>query len=74
MAWLIEQSGRPDTVRVETRGQTYLLPLGRFDNRVDKTTFARADREAWKPADVAALRAGIKEALDRLVDVSAPGG
>jgi hypothetical protein len=74
MAWLIEHSGRPDSVRVETRGKTYLLPVGRFDNRVDKTTFVRAEPEAWKPADVAALHNGLKEALDRLVRVSAPRG
>ena len=46
--------------------------MARFDNRVDKTTFVRADREAWKAADVAALHAGLKEALDRLVRVAAP--
>jgi len=72
MAWLLEHSGRPDSVRVEARGREYLLPVARFDNRVDKTTFVRADREAWKAADVAALHAGLKEALDRLVRVAAP--
>jgi hypothetical protein len=72
MGWLLEQSGRPDAVRVETRGREYLLPVARFDNRVDKTTFVRADREAWKAADVAALHAGLKEAFDRLVRVAAP--
>jgi hypothetical protein len=66
MGWLIEHSDRPDTVRVETRGSVYHLPVARFDNRVDKTTFVRADRAAWPPAAVAALHTGLAEALSRL--------
>jgi hypothetical protein len=66
MEWLIEQSGRPDTVRIETRGKTFHLPVARFDNRVDKTTFVRAEPSAWKKEDVAALDRGLAEALSSL--------
>jgi len=66
MEWLIRHSDRPDTVRVETRGRIHHLPVARFDNRVDKTTFVRADRAAWNPGDVAALHDGLAEALGRL--------
>lgn len=66
MDWLITHSGRPDTVKVEARGKSHFLPVARFDNRVDKTSFVRADRAQWKPADVAALHAGLSEALGRL--------
>jgi len=66
MEWLIEHSDRPDTVRVEARGAAHYLPVARFDNRVDKTTFVRAARAAWKPTDVAALHAGLAEAFRRL--------
>jgi hypothetical protein len=66
MDWLIRSSGRPDTVRIEARGKLYYLPVARFDNRVDKTTFVRADRATWKPADVEALHAGLKKAFERL--------
>jgi hypothetical protein len=66
MDWLIQHSDRPDTVRIEARGRTHYLPVGRFDNRVDKTTFVRAERSAWRPNDVAALHAGLRDALDRL--------
>ncbi len=69
MAWLIEQSGRADTVRVETRGRRFDLAVSRFDNRVDKTTFVRADRGRWRAEDVAALHAGLAGALDRLAAV-----
>jgi hypothetical protein len=71
MEWLIQNSDRPDTVRVETRGSVYHLPVARFDNRVDKTTFVRADRKSWSPGDVAALHAGLAEALGRLAGAAA---
>ncbi len=67
MQWLLDQSDEPDTVRVERDGRVYHLPLGRFDNRVDRTTFIREDPANWSPADVAALQAGLKEAFDPLV-------
>ena len=63
---LIRNSGRPDRVRIETRGKVFYLPVARFDNRVDKTTFVRRDRAAWKPAEVSALHAGLKLAFQRL--------
>lgn len=70
MAWLIEHSGRPDTVKVETRGKTHMIPIARFDNRKDKTTFVRADRAVWKPEDVAALHSGLAGALAKLGGMS----
>ena len=66
MGWLLEQSDRDDTVRVEKEGDAYHLPVGRFDNRVDKTTFIREDEQDWADEDVAALKAGMKEAFDQL--------
>jgi len=66
MEWLIQHSDRPDTVRIETHGRTYHLPVARFDNRVDKTTFVRAEPSAWKKADVAALHQGLADAFRRL--------
>ncbi len=66
VAWLLESSDRPDTVRVEAHGQVHHLPLGRFDNRVDRTTFVREEPSRWAAADVAALHGGLKEAFDHL--------
>jgi hypothetical protein len=74
MAWLIEHSDQPDTVQVEARGRTYHLPVARFDNRVDKTSFVRADRSAWKPDQVAALHAGLADAFARLAKVAVTRG
>ena len=66
MEWLIAHSEQPDTVKIETRGRTFHLPIASFDNRVDKTTFVRADTSAWTPKDVAALHAGLAAALGNL--------
>lgn len=72
MDWCLQSSGRPDTVKVETRGRTWHLPVGRFDNRVDKTTFVRNDKAQWRPEQVAALHAGLAGALARVVAAGAP--
>jgi hypothetical protein len=74
MGWLMEQSDRPGTIRVEriipegTRYATkvYHLPVARFDNRKDLTTFVREDQKLWKPEDVKAIHGGLKAAFDQL--------
>lgn len=66
MAHLIESSDRPDTVRVETRGKTFHLPVARFDNRVDKTSFIREDRAQWPKEAVRAIHDGLRDAFTRL--------
>ena len=71
MEWLIQHSGRPDTVRIEARGRIHDLAVARFDNRVDKTSFVRADRAAWSPRDVEALHAGLADALGPLARTGA---
>jgi hypothetical protein len=66
MAYQLEQSAKPNTVQVDRDGKSYFLPLGRFDNRVDKTSFIREEESAWSEADVKALQAGMREAFDQL--------
>jgi len=66
MEWLIGQSDRPNAVRIEAHGKTYYLPVARFDNRVDRTTFVRGDPKTWKPEDVRALHEGLREAFGLL--------
>ena len=66
MEYLLEKSAKPDTVQVDKGGTSYYLPLGRFDNRVDKTSFIREDEDKWSVEDVAALQAGMREAFDQL--------
>ena len=63
MEWLILNSGRPDAVKIDTRGRTYYLPVARFDNRVDKTTFVRAETSSWSKENVRALHDGLAESF-----------
>ncbi|MDE2293801.1 MAG: hypothetical protein KGL53_17220, partial [Elusimicrobia bacterium] len=67
MDWLENISGQPGAVCVKAHGKEFFLKVGRFDNRVDKTSFLRADAEDWDPAAVKAVHEGLKSALDRLV-------
>ena len=66
MEWLIAQSDMPNTLRIEAHGQTYHLPVARFDNRVDRTSFIRADPKTWAAADVSAVHEGLKGAFEKL--------
>ena len=59
MDCLIQTSRRPDTVKVTTRGRTYRIPVGRFDKRLDKTSFMRKDRANWPAASVHSLHGGL---------------
>jgi len=70
MAYQLEQSEKPNTVQVEKDGGKYFLPLGRFDNRVDKTSFIREEEKDWSAEDVGALQAGMREAFDQLEEGS----
>ena len=67
LSWLITQSDRPDTVRVEARGSIHHLPAVRFDNRKDQTSFVRAERSTWSAQDVTTLHRGLSEGFGRLV-------
>jgi len=66
MEYLIAQSDKLDTLSIEKGGKTYHLPVGRFDNRVDLTSFIRDDEE-WQAEDVAKLQAGMRQAFDELM-------
>ncbi|UCE03162.1 MAG: hypothetical protein JSW67_02915 [Candidatus Latescibacterota bacterium] len=63
MGYLIDASDRPGTVRVETQQRVFHLPVGRFDNRNDLTTFIRDDPSIWSAADVEALHSGLRHAF-----------
>jgi hypothetical protein len=73
MEWLVSQSDRPGTIRVERiveaggryESRVFHLPVGRFDNRRDLTTFVRASREHWKAEDVKRLHDGLQAAFRR---------
>jgi hypothetical protein len=66
MEWLEKNSEVPGTITVANAGRKYHLPIGRFDNRVDKTSFLRAPKAEWPAEQVKAVRDGIKSATDKL--------
>lgn len=65
MVWLEAESARERTVTVKTRGRTFHIPVARFDNREDKTSFLRGDPAEWDPAAVAAVHEGLRDAIER---------
>jgi hypothetical protein len=67
MEYLLDISAKDDTVQVDKDGTSYYLPLGRFDNRVDKTSFIREEEDKWSAEDVKALQNGMREAFDSLM-------
>lgn len=83
MDYLIGRSGRPDTIKVErietVRGpdksahyemHTWHLPVARFDNRQDLTSFVRNDRSMWKPDEIERLHGGLKQSFEILARLS----
>ena len=78
MAYLLEQSDKPGTIRVdrvlEKDGKyvpkSYYLPVGRFDNRTDRTSFVREAKEKWAKPDVERLHGGLKVAFEQIAAAS----
>ena len=66
MAYLMETSKVPNAITIQAHGKEYHLPIGRFDNRVDKTTFVRADPSEWDPKSVDELHAGLADGLGKM--------
>ena len=71
MDYLEKNSEVPGTITVTSRGQKFHIPIGRFDNRVDKTSFLRVEKKDWNPVMVADVTSGIKSATDKLLSLSA---
>lgn len=68
--WMWTHSETPDSVVVPVRGEISRLPLVRFDNRGDLTSFVRQKPDKWSPESKSALHMGLKTAMDRLAELS----
>ena len=66
MEYLIKTSDVENTVTVRAHGRTYHVPVGVFDNRVDKTSFLRNEPDAWDADKVAEVTKAIRQATDRM--------
>lgn len=74
MDYLEKNSEVPGTITVKAQGKSYHLPIGRFDNRVDKTSFLRVEKKDWDPKKVADVTSGIKGATDKLFSMKTLAG
>ena len=74
MAYLISLSAGADAISVNRQGQSYSLPVGVFDNRVDKTSFLRDPPESWDAAKLAEVGDAIKKATDTMYKNYHPEG
>jgi len=64
--YLIQKSPEADTIQIEAHGRTWTLPICRFDNRDDKTTFLRGNPSDWSEAQVQALHEGLEGPMRKL--------
>jgi len=64
--WLEKNSEVEGTITINSPGEKFHLPLARFDNRIDKTSFLRDSKDAWPREKVEAVHKGLKEACDNL--------
>ncbi|MEQ8277502.1 MAG: hypothetical protein RMA76_34955 [Deltaproteobacteria bacterium] len=70
MDWLEKNARQPGTLPIDRDGTAYDLPIARFDNRVDRTSFVRDDAASWKEEDVRPLHDGLAGALATLANFS----
>ncbi len=66
MDHLVSVARQENTIPIAAHGKTYDLPVARFDNRVDKTSFVRNEKSAWGKEEVDVLHSGLSEALTTL--------
>ena len=66
MQYLIETSEKENTLTIQKDGKTYYVPIGVFDNRVDKTSFLREDKSNWSDEDIQKMTDGIKQATESM--------
>ena len=66
MEYLINNTDVENTVTVKAHGTTYHVPIGVFDNRVDKTSFLRSEPDKWDKDKVAEVTKAIRQATDAM--------
>lgn len=63
---LLTHSEQSNTVQIKLGRHSFYLPLARFDNRVDKTSFIRDAPSRWSTRDVNALDEGLLSTCQQL--------
>jgi hypothetical protein len=62
--YLLEKSDRRGFIKIQRPDRAFYLPIQRFDNRQDKTSFVRS--KSWKDEDRKALFEGLSGAFAKL--------
>lgn len=63
---LAQTSSRPGTLEVRAHDELFFLPLARFDNRQDKTSFLRQPPADWPESEVGRLHQELVRAFGQL--------
>ena len=63
--WLMDRSAA-NAIEVETEDGTFAIPSAVFDNRIDHTSFLRADHSAWDQDLVDQLHTGLTDSFAHL--------
>ena len=66
MEYLREQSEVPGTITVKKEDKVWHIPIGVFDNRVDKTSFLREDKDCWSKENIDIMTESVREATDAM--------
>ncbi len=66
MSYLLEHTEVPRTITVKNDRGVWHVPIGIFDNRVDKTSFLRNDKSTWKDYQIDSMTESIKIATDAM--------
>lgn len=63
--WLLERGGGHD-IKVEADDATFTIPVAVFDNRIDQTSFLRADPADWDPENLDRLHTALVRSFAEL--------
>lgn len=66
MEWLRDNSDVDDTIVITKGARNFYIPVAFFDNRVDKTTFLRQERNLWDENKTEIVSRLLKIAFQRL--------
>lgn len=66
MEYLAKHSEKENTITVTSHDRKYHLPIGIFDNRVDRTSFLRETPDKWDSQKVIDVTNAIKKATDTM--------
>ena len=69
MDYLERQSPEQGTILIEGHGRKWKIPMARFDNRVDRTSFVRKSKDLWKEDEIKNLHEGLKNSFQSLWEV-----